>query len=157
MTPRKPAEDQEETSLDLTALKARSKRIASRVWNPDADNVGDELEDHPEREGVKYYPVLDVAQILVGQLFAVDRHVGDHDSTMLRFIDPHGQEVATWQRGTLKTQLNENMLGKYVMLEFTGIIPAKKKGMSDMFLFEVYSLTEKDFTNFGKQNKELTF
>ena len=158
---RKQAEDTEETTTSggLSSLMRGAKRLQSRVWNPDSDQVGDELVEDNERE-IEYYPALgddDEKQHCVGQLIAIDRHVGEFDSSMLRFVDPRGNEFATWQRGTLKTQVTEAQMGKFLLIVFKGLQPATKKGRDDMNLFDVFTLTEKQFDAYGKEHKEFSF
>lgn len=127
MAKNQPAAGNVTTAEDLKALtRQHSKKVESRVWGGS---------ENPLNEG----------DILVGRLIAVDHNVGEHGSTMLRFEDPKGSEVATWQRGTLKTKVNESMTGKYLMIEYLGVEPAKKKGFDDMHLFDVYKLTEQQF------------
>lgn len=119
----------------LDAIKSADdgsvKKLEGRVW------------------GSKEQP-LEEGDFLVGQLSAVDENVGDHDSTMLRFEDPHGNEVATWQRGTLKTKVTRAQLGKYLLIEYKGTTPPRKKGQDPMHVYDVYSITRERFNEFAK-------
>ena len=148
-------EQEQDNGFDIANLKASAKRVTSRVWNPDVEDVSDDLERDSERN-VDYYP-SNKEQHLVGQLVGIDHNVGEHGSTMLRFRDPHGNEVATWQRGTLKTQVTEAQQGKYLLIDYKGVQPATRRGMSDMNLFDVYSLTPQQFDDYGRKHKVLPF
>lgn len=159
---RKRKQEQEEEGDDSTMIDASiesliqsARRVTSRVWNPDPDLVEDDTTEDPERNS-EYYAATE-RQFCIGQLLGVDHNVGEHESTMLRFVDPHGNEFATWQRGTLKTQVTEAHYGKYIMIVFKGLEPSKRKGRDDMHLFDVYILNQAQFDTFGKKNKVLPF
>lgn len=126
---------------DLQALMTRTaeqgKKLVSRVWGG---------ADKPLQEG----------DVLVGTLIAIDQNVGEHGSTMLRFADPKGEEVATWQRGTLKTKFTSASIGKAYMIQFKGKVPPKAKGDDPMYDFEVYEIDKKTLAEWAELD-ELPF
>jgi hypothetical protein len=112
------------TSFDSVRnrIKETAHKVEGRVWKP--ENPG---------------------EFMVGRLNQIDANVGDFDSTMLRFTDPNGDEIAVWQRGTLKTRISNAHVGEFLMIEFAGTEPPKKRGQDPMNLFDVYLLTREQF------------
>lgn len=83
---------------------------------------------------------LNEGDYMVGTLVAVDRNVGEHGSTMLRFADPFGEEIVTWQRGTLKTKITEASRGKHLLIRYDGQQESRRGG-DPMNVYTVFELT----------------
>lgn len=99
------------------ALKSKGHKLESRLWKP--ENPGDWM---------------------CGRLTQISSDVGDYNSDMLRFVDPQGNEIAAWRKGTLKTQINDSQIGTVLMIEYVGETESRVKGQSAMKTFDVFNL-----------------
>jgi hypothetical protein len=103
---------------------ASGHKVEGRVWKP--ENADD---------------------FMFGKLVQIDEGVGDFDSTMLRFSDARGDEIAVWQRGTLKTKVTRGNIGQPLLLVYRGTEPPKKAKNDPMNVYDVYILSDSAYAD----------